>query len=286
MSNFTVEFQNAQTDWQWKEGKHLADVDSDGIEFDDAFVVPDVTPKYPFFTWTNFRILCNHDFEKINLWARSHQEPNQLDLDGRMHQSGDAVSTYADYKTLSNVFKDSDRFYFWIKGTDKGSSYSISQTIYDDLMSTKAVNLDGDITPDSDITDIANWLGWNPKTNPAGSGIHARSVNSNSNAADVARWIIGWDNSCTGVQSDVINPAIGLEYQAAFLDTYDMIDGTAGQWLGCPAGKYIYGKLLYTLEYHTSPGKIVEGDYANYRLLNTIGFKSCEIAISGIRYRF
>lgn len=284
MSNFAFEFQNSRTNWEWKEAKHLADVDSNGIEFGDSFVVPDVTPNYPFFTWTNFRVLCMNDVEKVNFWARAHQYPNQLDTQGRLHQSGDASSTYADYRTVSNVFKDSDRFYFWIQATDQDDTYAMSQALYDAAMDTKAVSVDGDVTPDSDIRDIVSWLGWDPRVTPLGAGIYAHVVNSSSSLANVARWIVGWDNSCGCVQSDVINPALGLEYQAAFLDTYDMIEGTAGQWLGCPSGRYIYGKLLYSLEYHTAPGKLAEGDYGGYRLLDTEGFKSCEIAGSAIRY--
>lgn len=283
MSNFGIEFQNSKTNWEWKDGAYLADANSDGVEFDDEFIVPDKTIKYNYYTWTNFRILCSTNAEKINLWAQAHQYPNQLDLDGRYHQNGDAQSTYADYKTVSNIFKDSDRFYFWIKATDKDDAYSMTTTLYDPLMSTKSVNIDGDVEATADIKDIDSWLGWNPQNNSAGIPPYAFSVNSNV-SEDAAHWIIGWDNTCVNVLSNVINPNLGLAYQAAILDTYTMIDGIHSQWLGCPQDRYIYGKLLYTLEYHTSIGKLIENDYNAYRLLDTIGFKSCEIAIAAIEY--
>lgn len=283
-SNFTLQYQNSRTNWEWKDAPLLADTESFGIEFDDEFIVPDITPKHNFFTWTNFRILCNVTCDKINLWAQVHDEPDQLDLEGRKHQEGDAISTYADYQTHSSVFKNSDRLYFWIKATDQDDSYSMSQGIYDSDMAAKAVTLD-DIEPDDDITDIVNWLGWDPQATPYGTGVYAKIIDANSEASDVARWIIGWDNSCVNVLSNVINPVIGFEYQAAILDSYRMINGLTGkQWLGCPENRYIYGKILYSLEDHDGPGELAAGNYGSYRLIDTVGFKSFQISISAIQY--
>lgn len=283
MNNFIVEVQNRQTGWEWQPAPLLANENSFGLTFNDEYIVPDITPFKNFFTWSNFRIFCQTTCDKINLWVRSHENPNQMDLLNRLHQSGDALSTYADYESLSDIFKNSDRIYFWIQATNKDANYTLTRSIYDYNMSAKAVTL-RNISPNCDLTQIEHWLGWDPLIFPNGNGPYAHSVNSNSSESDVARWIMGWDNACVNVLTTVINPLIG-DYQAAILDSYRMIDGLDGKnWLGCEFGRYIYGKILYCLEDHDSPENLIEGDLENYSILQTDGFKSFQLNISAIQY--
>lgn len=274
MSNFLIEYQNKNTNWDWELGKLLADDDGMGISFNDDFVVPDITPAYPFYTWTNFRILCSGVCDKVDVWAKEHDYPDQLDQLGRTHQSGDPISTYSDYQSLSLVFKDSNRFYFWVKGTNQDENYVMTQTVYDSLMATKSVSYDPSIEPSYDIENVASWLGWNPVTQPMGGAYAFNAYQADLKTA--ARWIMGWDNACMQCVSRVRNPSLTSQFHVGCIDTFSMIEGMAGKvWLGCEAGKYIYGKIVYALEDH---------DFVNHKILQTSGFKSCQINIGALQY--
>lgn len=277
MPNFQVEFQNSRTNWEWQLGGLIANDDvgtaTTGIFFDDEFVFPDITPKREFFSWTNFRILCGNNFEKIDLWAEEHSSPRQKDQLGRYHQSGNASSTYADYDTQSFVFKNSDRFYFWIAATNQDEAYEMTESIYDPRMSF-AVSTSPDLSFSYNVNEIPDTLGWDPRITPSGTGDTA-FLSSTTNKKQTARWIAGWDNACVNVKTNILTPSIPGQTQIAILDVFSSIEGIQGHWLGCKEDKYIYGKLLYSLEDH---------DFLSHRILNTTGFKSCQISIGALRY--
>ena len=64
----------------------------------------------------------------------------------------------------------------------------------------------------------------------------------------------------------------------AIADVFRMIEGVhtvGGVWLGCQAGKYVYGKMVYALENH---------DFINHTLLKTNGWKACGVEVAGLNY--
>lgn len=253
-----------------------------GIYFNDDFIVSDYSTIYPFYTWINIRIKCNLDVERINLWAARHNNPDLTDLNGIKMQNGDEDSTYATYKIVNSMFRDSNRFYFWIKATNQSADYiDISNNIFDDKMSEFATTKNHDIiVPTSEYRVINdNYLGWYPRNNPLASGIDQTNVfkvTSESPKNDVARWIMSWDNTCVNANTNLKNPLIPNTTAASICDVFGKIVGQNGKaWLHCLKDNYIYGKILYCLEDH---------DFENHKMFLTDGKKSCGIEIFGVYY--
>jgi len=283
MNNFEVEYSNATTGWQWTKAPYVPIEESgnffNGMYFNDEHVVPDYSPVKPFATWTNFRIKCNINMEKINIWAELHKDPTRLDSNGLTLQQGDNFDT-------------TDRFFYWIKATNKDASYSMTQTALDPVMLEHAVTVDyaamlptisdqgNQVTNQSKIiNEITGVLGWNPVTHPLGNGHPDALLLAHwSPQTEVARWITGWYNLCGSQPAMGYNPLGTGSALKAIADTYRMIDGvveTGHVWLGCRAGKYIYGKAIYSLEGY---------DFIRHDLWITQGWKAFGVEATGLHY--
>jgi len=288
MSTFTVEFQNAQTGWQWVQGLYTPDGINpySGVVFNDTSIIADYLLRKPFFTWTNFRVQCGLAMERMNLWASEHDDPKNFDPAGVTFQSGTAEETYG--KRSDGFYRDSDRLYFWIKATNADSGLWMSQDIFDPDMALRSVHAEVIDTPmnlSKDRIVHNTWMGWDPQTNPLGGGSLGWRVNESSAKADIARWIMGWDNQCMNVYAGFNNPLVPNTTVKSCADIFRSIWGvglaygtgavTDYAWLGCQAGKYIYGKLLYCLE---------DYDFENHVLLVTDGTKAFGVDGMGLYY--
>lgn len=287
---FEVEYQNKTTNWEWSpavyQPQEISSVLYDGVYFNDEFIVPDYSIVRSFFTWTNVRIKCTESLERINLWAAKHRSPDTLDANGVKLQNGDDNSTYGTYKITNNFSRDSNRFYFWIKATNKDDSYTdLSTTLADDLMFEYAVSNRSSVSVPNNEYDVLStynsYLSWNPRTDPLatlGNQAYVFKVDESSSKFDVARWIMGWDNTCVNILTRVRNPFNPSTQLASIGDVFGKIDGLYQYekiWLACEKDKYIYGKVLYCLEDH---------DFLNHRLLVDTGIKSCGIEGFGLYY--